>query len=110
MFLFELEKVLLARRQADEKTSYVSRMYARGLDEILRKLSEETTETILASRDFQASDEAESHLVHEAADLLFHLLLLLTYQGVPLSQVLKELERRQGRSGLEEKASRQKSE
>ena len=99
--LAELAQVLEARRGADPDSSYVASLYARGLDTILRKLSEETTETLLAARD---GDPAA--LVHEIADLWFHSLVLLVSQGLRPEDVLEELQRRAGVSGLAEKAAR----
>ena len=99
--LAELAQVLEARRGADPDSSYVASLYARGLDTILRKLSEEATETLLAARD---GDRAA--LVHEVADLWFHSLVLLASQGLRPEEVLEELQRRAGVSGLEEKAAR----
>lgn len=103
----ELETLLQERKGGDPKRSYVAGMHAKGLDVILRKLAEEATETLLASRDLAADLTAKPALVHEAADLLFHLLLLLAHQNVSLDEVLAELAARQNRSGLEEKAARE---
>lgn len=105
--LLELEKTLLARKQSDPDKSYVASMCSQGLDPILRKLGEEAVEVVLAGRDLALDRKAQPELVHEAADLLFHLLLLLAYQKVPFEDVLEELRCRQGRSGLAEKAARQ---
>ena len=99
--LERLQATILARRAADPSTSYVASLQARGLDAILKKLGEEATEAILAAKG--GSREA---IVHEAADLWFHCLLMLSWHGIAVEDVLAELERREGRSGLEEKASR----
>lgn len=101
--LERLEAAIAARRAADPSTSYVASLNARGLDAILKKVGEEATETVIAAKG--GSREA---LVHETADLWFHCLVLLGAQGVRLDEVLAELERREGRPGLEEKASRTK--
>jgi phosphoribosyl-ATP pyrophosphohydrolase len=85
------------------ETSYVARALARGDARLARKLGEEAIETVVA-----ALAEDEAALAGEAADLLFHLLLLLGARGVPLSAVLARLEAREGVSGLEEKAARGK--
>ncbi len=99
--LAELAGVLEARRGADPDSSYVASLYSRGLDSILRKISEEATETLLAARDGD-----RKALVHEVADLWFHTLVLLASQELRPEDVLEELQRRTGVSGLEEKASR----
>jgi phosphoribosyl-ATP pyrophosphohydrolase len=99
--LSRLEAVIAARRAGDPETSYVARLYARGLPVIARKLGEEATEAVIAA----LAGEREE-LVGEAADLLFHLLVLLAAKDVPLAEVLAELERREGTSGIAEKASR----
>ncbi|HXF80765.1 MAG TPA: phosphoribosyl-ATP diphosphatase [Usitatibacter sp.] len=98
-----LEAAIAARRGADPSTSYVASLNAKGLDQILKKVAEEAVETVLASK---AGDRAA--IVHETADLWFHCLVMLGWHGIPLAEVLAELERREGRSGLEEKASRPK--
>jgi phosphoribosyl-ATP pyrophosphohydrolase len=79
----------------------VAKLNAKGLDAILKKIGEEATETVLASK---AGDKAA--IVHEVADLWFHCLVMLGRQGVRVDEVLAELERREGRSGIDEKASR----
>lgn len=98
-----LEAAIAARRNADPSTSYVASLNAKGLDQILKKVAEEAVETVLASK---VGDRAS--IVHETADLWFHCLVMLGWHGIPLAEVLAELERREGRSGLEEKASRPK--
>lgn len=104
--LARLETLLVARRQENPETSYVATMHAKGLDAVLLKLSEEAAELMLASRNLQSDPSRRAEVIHEAADLLFHWLLLLAHQDVSLAEVLAELKRRQGRSGLEEKAAR----
>lgn len=99
--LERLEAAIAERRGADPSASYVARLNAKGLDAILKKVGEEATETVIAAK---AGDRAG--LVHEAADLWFHCLVLLGREGIPVAEVLAELERREGRSGIEEKASR----
>jgi phosphoribosyl-ATP pyrophosphohydrolase len=98
-----LEAAIAARRNADPSASYVASLNAKGLDQILKKVAEEAVETVLASK---VGDRAS--IVHETADLWFHCLVMLGWHGIPLAEVLAELERREGRSGLEEKASRPK--
>ena len=99
--LRELAQVLEARKGADPDSSYVARLYAQGLDAILKKIGEEATETVLAAKD---GDPAK--IVYETADLWFHTLVLLAHQGLGPDAVLAELRRRFGLSGLAEKAAR----
>ena len=99
--LERLSEVLEARKAADPDSSYVAKLYAKGLDAILKKIGEEATETVMA-----AKDGAPEKILHEVADLWFHTLVLLAQQGLGPSQVLAELDRRFGLSGLEEKARR----
>jgi len=99
--LSRLEATIAQRLLASPEESYVARLHAKGLPRIAQKLGEEATEAVIAAL---AGDEAE--LVGEAADLLFHLLVLLAQKGIALEQVFAELERREGTSGLTEKASR----
>jgi len=99
--LHQLAEVLEQRKQAAPDSSYVAGLYAKGLDTILKKIGEEATETVIAAK----GGDAEQ-LVYEMADLWFHSLVLLAQQGLGPDQVLKELERRFGLSGLEEKAAR----
>jgi len=99
--LARLAEVLEARKQADPESSYVARLYAKGLDAILKKVGEEATETVMA-----AKDGDPDKVVHEVADLWFHSLVLLAQQGLHPDAVLAELQRRFGLSGLAEKASR----
>jgi phosphoribosyl-ATP pyrophosphohydrolase len=99
--LERLEATIAARRGADPDSSYVARLEAKGLGKIAQKLGEEATEAVIAAL---SGDEGD--LVGEAADVLFHLLVLLGHKGVALADVLAELDRREGTSGLVEKASR----
>jgi phosphoribosyl-ATP pyrophosphohydrolase len=99
--LQKLTEVLEARKGADPDSSYVAKLYSKGLDAILKKIGEEATETVMAAKD----DEAEK-IIYEVADLWFHTLVLLKHKNLEPQQVLDELERRFGLSGLEEKASR----
>jgi phosphoribosyl-ATP pyrophosphohydrolase len=100
--LARLEAVIAARREADPDASYVARLHAKGLNKIAQKLGEEATETVIA-----ALTEDRAALVGEAADLVFHLIVLLNAKAVPLADVLAELDRREGTSGIAEKAARQ---
>lgn len=99
--LAELANVLVNRRQADPAESYVAGLYAEGLEAILAKVEEESAEVLDAAR---TGDDA--HLVHEVADLWFHSLVMLIHRDLAPQQVLEELQRRFGLSGLDEKASR----
>jgi phosphoribosyl-ATP pyrophosphohydrolase len=98
-----LEAAIRARRGADPASSYVASLNAKGLDQILKKVAEEAVEAVLASK----TGDRDS-IVHETADLWFHCMVMLAWHGVGVADVLAELERREGRSGLEEKASRPK--
>lgn len=100
--LSRLERTVAARRGADPDQSYVAQLNARGLPVITRKLGEEAVETVIA-----ALSGSREELVGEAADLLFHLTVLLNAKDVPIAEVMAELDRREGLSGLEEKAARQ---
>jgi len=99
--LNRLATVLESRKGADPESSYVAKLYAKGLDAILKKVGEEATETVMA-----AKDGMPNKLIHEVADLWFHTLVLLAHQGLEPRQVLDEPDRRFGLSGLEEKANR----
>lgn len=99
--LARLEATIAQRLTASPETSYVAKLHAKGLAKIAQKVGEEATETVIAAL---TGDEHE--LVGEAADLLFHLMVLLAEKGVPLASVLAELDRREGTSGIAEKAAR----
>ncbi len=99
-----LMKVLESRKSAEPETSYVASLYDKGLDSILKKIGEESAETIIAAK----SGDKEQ-IVYETADLWFHCLVLLAQQNIDVRRVLEELERRFGISGIDEKAARHKS-
>lgn len=99
--LNELHDTLVARLSASPDSSYVAALYAKGLDAILKKIGEEAVETVMAAKDGDADK-----IIYEVADLWFHSLVLLAQQGLKPEQVLAELQRRSGTSGLVEKASR----
>jgi len=99
--LNRLETVIAERRGASADSSYVASLFAKGREKIAQKVGEEATETVIASL---SGDPAK--LTAEAADLLFHLLVLLADGGVTVDDVLAELDRRDGVSGIAEKASR----
>ncbi|ASP29350.1 MAG: phosphoribosyl-ATP diphosphatase [Pseudomonadota bacterium] len=99
--LSRLERTVAERRTADPSQSYVASLHAKGLPQIARKLGEEGVEAAVATL-----SGSHDELVGEAADILFHLVVALQARDIPLAAVLAELDRREGRSGIEEKASR----
>ena len=99
--LARLEATIAARRTAAPESSYVAQLLARGLPVIARKLGEEAVEAAIA-----AIAQEREEVIGEAADVIFHLLVLLGARDIPLAEVLAELDRREGVSGLDEKASR----
>lgn len=102
-FLQKLMETIAARKDAAVESSYVAKLFSKGEDAILKKIGEEATEVLLA-----AKSGDEQHLVYETADLWFHCMVLLAQYGLSVNDVLAELARREGVSGLEEKASRAK--
>ncbi len=96
-----LHATLLARQTADPSQSYAASLYARGLDTILKKIGEESAETLIAAKNGSGPE-----LVHEMVDLIYHLFVLMTQQGISPNDLAVEMERRTGVSGLAEKASR----
>jgi len=99
--LTRLEALIAQRRSASPEESYVASLHARGLPVMARKVGEEGVETVIA-----ALSGSQEELVGEAADLLFHLLVLLGAKDISLAQIVAELEMREGLSGLQEKAAR----
>lgn len=99
--LTRLAEVIEDRKSAAPEGSYVASLYGKGLDAILKKIGEEATELVIA-----AKNDSARQIIHETADLWFHTLVLLAAQNLGPRAVLDELERRCGRSGLEEKAGR----
>ncbi|QDQ26488.1 phosphoribosyl-ATP diphosphatase [Chitinimonas arctica] len=99
--LNRLAETLAARQGADPASSYTASLMHKGLDAILKKVGEEAVETVLA-----AKDGDKLHLVREVADLWFHTLVLLSHQGLGPNDVLAELARREGISGIDEKNAR----
>ncbi len=99
--LAELTAVLEVRKLGNPEQSYVARLFQKGQDAILKKVGEEATEVVMASKDQQADK-----IVGEMADLWFHSMVLLSYHGLTAAHVLDELQRRAGLSGLVEKANR----
>jgi len=101
--LEQVAQILEERKLESAEKSYVASLYAKGLDSILKKIGEEATETVIA-----AKDGNKKQIVYETADLWFHCLVLLAHQNLGPNDVLQELQRRLGLSGLEEKAQRDK--
>jgi len=99
--LERLEAVIAERRDASAESSYVASLFAKGREKIAQKVGEEATETVIAAL---SGDPAQ--LTAEAADLLFHLMVLLAERGVSIDDVFAELDRRDGVSGIAEKAAR----
>jgi phosphoribosyl-ATP pyrophosphohydrolase len=99
--LNRLAELLEQRKGADPQSSYVAKLYAKGMDGILKKVGEEAAETIIA-----AKDGDPQKIVYETADLWFHTLVMLAQAGLSPDDVLNELARREGLSGLDEKANR----
>ena len=113
--LSQLDRVLAERKQADADSSYVASLYAKGLNKILEKVGEESTESIIAAKDFASCDEntdkihydeARHELIYEVADVWFHTLIGLAWFDIESGAVLNELGRRFGLSGIDEKAAR----
>ncbi len=110
--IVRLTDILEQRKGAEPGSSYVASLYDKGLDAILKKVAEEAAETIMAAKDLEhtGGDDAvflKGKLVYEVADLWFHSMVLLADQGLTADDVLKELARRFGVSGHDEKAARQ---
>ncbi|MGB1328207.1 MAG: phosphoribosyl-ATP diphosphatase [Porticoccaceae bacterium] len=103
--LKQLTEVLEQRKQSSADESYVASLHQKGLNKILEKVGEESVETILAARDAEQSGD-NSKVIYETADLWFHSLVMLSYLDIEVDEILNELERRFGLSGLEEKANR----
>jgi phosphoribosyl-ATP pyrophosphohydrolase len=103
VFLEKLLDVIKSKKNSDPKLSYTAMLQSKGLDAILKKINEESTETIMA-----AKSETREDLIHELADLWFHCLVLLANKNLSVKDVIGELKRREGVSGIEEKNSRKK--
>ena len=96
-----VHQTLVSRLDADQHSSYVASLYAKGLDAICKKIAEEAAETIMAAKDGEPDK-----IIYEVADLWFHSMVLLAQQGLDTQQVVDELARRMGTSGLTEKLAR----
>ncbi len=103
--LNRIAAIIEARKGASPESSYVAKLQHAGLNKILEKVGEEAVETILAARDVEQGAE-RGKLVYETADLWFHSLVMLAQLGITPDEILQELERRFGTSGLAEKAAR----
>ncbi|MBZ9918465.1 MULTISPECIES: phosphoribosyl-ATP diphosphatase [unclassified Mesorhizobium] len=101
--LSDLETIISERAHSGDPDSWTAKLYARGIEKAAQKLGEEAVETVIA-----AIKSDKQALVSESADLIYHWLVVLGISGVPLDDVLRELESRTGRSGIAEKASRSK--
>jgi phosphoribosyl-ATP pyrophosphohydrolase len=99
--LDRLAELLEQRKAADPQSSYVAKLYSKGLDGILKKVGEEAAETIIAAK----GGDAEK-IIYETADLWFHCMVMLAHAGLKPQDVLNELARREGLSGIYEKLSR----
>lgn len=99
--LRRLSETIASRRNANAGASYVASLFAKGEDAVLKKVAEESAETLMA-----AKDGDKLHLVRETADLWFHSLVLLAWHGASADDVLAELQRREGVSGIDEKNAR----
>ena len=97
----QLTATIESRKQSSPETSYVAKLFHKGENGILKKIGEEAAEVVIASK-----DNDREQIVYESADLLFHLMILLAHKGLSLKDVADELARREGLSGLVEKASR----
>ncbi|WP_397543244.1 phosphoribosyl-ATP diphosphatase [Roseovarius salis] len=101
MTLDELERIIAARADAPPEESWTAKLVAKGPEKVAEKFGEEAVEAVI-----EAVRDDRERLTAEAADVLFHLLVMLHVRGVSIADVMRELDRRQGQSGLEEKAAR----
>ncbi len=101
--LKQLEKILEQRKHSSPNESYVASLFNKGLDEILKKIGEESAEVIMA-----AKDNEKDKIIYEVTDLWFHTLVLLSHKGIEVIKIEEELTKRFGLSGLQEKSNRVK--
>lgn len=101
--LEQLQQLIESKKDSDPSLSYTAKLFSQGIKEIQKKFGEESIELIIAS-----NQDNKKNVIDETADVLYHLLVLLSEKSVSLKEVISELERRSGMSGLEEKASRNK--
>ncbi len=106
--LEELAALIESRKQASAESSYVASLHAKGLNSILKKIAEEAGETIIAAKDTD-SDDQKAQIVYETADLWFHSMVMLSYFDLSPTDILDELQRRLGTSGIAEKAARKEN-
>jgi phosphoribosyl-ATP pyrophosphohydrolase len=99
--LHRLSETLLSRRNADPETSYTAQLLAKGPDSILKKIGEECAELIMAGKEGN-----RLHVVWESTDVLYHVMVLLAFYGLSIEDVLQEMRRREGISGIDEKKAR----
>lgn len=99
--LHRLSETLIARRNADPTTSYTAQLFANGPDSILKKIGEECAELIMASKDGK-----RLNIVWESTDVIYHVMVLLAFYGLSIEDVVQEMRRREGISGIDEKAAR----
>ncbi|AYQ56175.1 Phosphoribosyl-ATP pyrophosphatase [Bathymodiolus thermophilus thioautotrophic gill symbiont] len=99
--LKKLEHILEQRKSAEAEDSYVALLYHKGLDEILKKIGEESAEVIIAAKGGE-----QEKIIYEVADLWFHTLVLLRHKDIEINEITQELSKRFGLSGLQEKANR----
>ena len=102
--LSRLAETLASRRVADTEKSYTAKLFAKGTDTILKKIGEECAELIIAGKGGKRPE-----MIHEAADVLYHIMVLLSFNEISIDKVLGELERREGVSGIDEKHARHNS-
>ena len=99
--LLRLSETLASRRHADPATSYTAKLFSKGPDSILKKIGEESAELIMA-----AKDGVPEKIIYESADVIYHIMALLTFCDLSIEDVLRELHRREGTSGIDEKNAR----
>jgi phosphoribosyl-ATP pyrophosphohydrolase len=99
--LHRLSETLISRRHADPTTSYTAQLFANGPDSILKKIGEECAELIMASKDGK-----RLNIVWESTDVIYHVMVLLAFYGLSIEDVVQEMRRREGISGIDEKAAR----
>ncbi|MBS1188496.1 MAG: phosphoribosyl-ATP pyrophosphatase [Rhodocyclaceae bacterium] len=99
--LHRLSETLLSRRNADPSSSYTAQLFAKGPDAILKKIGEECAELIMAAKDGKSLN-----IVWESTDVIYHIMVLLAFNGLTIDDVLQEMRRREGISGIDEKKSR----
>ena len=102
-YLTDLQKIIQSKKNGDPNQSYTAQLFFKGLEEIQKKFGEEAIELIIAS-----ANKNKNQTIYESADVLFHLLVLLTENNISIEEIIDELKKRSGVSGLEEKSNRKK--